>query len=716
MKQKGFTLVELLVVMVILGIITAISIPLVRNVRQSSSDKEYDTYMKSLKYGAKLYVDSYEEDLFGNEDSGCAIISYHDLKEKSLVKDFNKDGISCDTDDTFVRVVKNNKDYGYAVSIGCGKKADDGEVNVTYKNPKGGIGSIETCGVDATAIMTFSTDITNPNSFKYKNRSMKVIISSNTGIAGDPLIQYGFSEVEDGTTISHWEPLTINPESVDKQNNKILQGMTITATSSQISTPTGLTGKYYLILRVDRLKDPHGVNWASEGNSNYVYLGPYTLDNTKPDFQNSSIISSNTSYNDLKPKLDLQVKDELSADDEGSAKERLKMCVSFSTDSCGKNKNAFANYESYDPNKVLDKIKESLDGSKNKVFVTVVDPANNYRTNEFSYELASVITYNGNGNTGGSTSKTICNNNTDCPLRSNGFERTGYEFAGWYSAASGGIKYEATVQLSGNLNVYAHWNKKQYTITFHGNGNTSGSTDMKTCDFDSDCVLTANGFNKTGYNFIGWATSASGPKAYNNQATVRNLASSGNVDLYAVWEKKKCEFTWTTFTEISNSPCWRPRTAVIGKTAPFDASQCKTISIHLNYQSDYNCHDDDGCWGGQYYAFSIVVKNASTNAEIKRDGSPDFGRGMWRWETDRTLDLSSVSPSQLTNVYLQIDAGADCTDVNSQRYGFFSNYRTKSEFRYRSVGTSDSQIWWGGAPGNWSLRDNSNNFYSVTLR
>lgn len=58
-NRKGFTLVELLVTVLILGIVTGLSIPLIRNVQNNNKNREYIAYMDTMKYSAKLYVDSY---------------------------------------------------------------------------------------------------------------------------------------------------------------------------------------------------------------------------------------------------------------------------------------------------------------------------------------------------------------------------------------------------------------------------------------------------------------------------------------------------------------------------------------------------------------------------------------------------------------------------------------------------------------------------------
>ena len=77
----------------------------------------------------------------------------------------------------------------------------------------------------------------------------------------------------------------------------------------------------------------------------------------------------------------------------------------------------------------------------------------------------------------------------------------------------------------------------KYTIKFNGNGNTGGSTASVVCTVGQSCTLTSNGFTRTNYKFLGWATSASGAVTYTNGQSVTDLSTTGGatVNLYAVW-------------------------------------------------------------------------------------------------------------------------------------------------------------------------------------
>ncbi len=74
-----------------------------------------------------------------------------------------------------------------------------------------------------------------------------------------------------------------------------------------------------------------------------------------------------------------------------------------------------------------------------------------------------------------------------------------------------------------------------YTINYASNGG-SGSMSSTTCTVGSSCTLRSNSFTRSGYQFLGWATTSTGAPAYDNAESVTNLTSGGKtVTLYAKW-------------------------------------------------------------------------------------------------------------------------------------------------------------------------------------
>ena len=136
--------------------------------------------------------------------------------------------------------------------------------------------------------------------------------------------------------------------------------------------------------------------------------------------------------------------------------------------------------------------------------------------------------------------------------------RKGYTFGGWYnnSALTGNAVTTIAHGSTGDVELWAKWTSNTYTVHFDGNGATGGSMDNQTFTYDAAQNLTANAFTRafivtysyneaTGGNndatatatatFNGWATTADGTVAYTNQQSVRNLAATGTVNLYANW-------------------------------------------------------------------------------------------------------------------------------------------------------------------------------------
>lgn len=159
------------------------------------------------------------------------------------------------------------------------------------------------------------------------------------------------------------------------------------------------------------------------------------------------------------------------------------------------------------------------------------------------------IVFDGNGATDGTMGKQTCNVKEDVTLNANKFKRTNYVFTGWSTTKNGTKVYDNNASIQGGFNksdgqemtLYAVWKRAQYTITYLGNGATDGTMGKQTCNVGQEYKLLANKFSRTGYHFLGWSTSETGAKEYNDTASVTNLSTEdgANVKLYAVWGANK---------------------------------------------------------------------------------------------------------------------------------------------------------------------------------
>ena len=120
--------------------------------------------------------------------------------------------------------------------------------------------------------------------------------------------------------------------------------------------------------------------------------------------------------------------------------------------------------------------------------------------------------------------------------------RTGYTFVGWARTPyADGKDYDSgsVLEFTGeDVVLYAVWQANGYTVSYDPNG---GAGDMTSDEFSYGTAgsLSANKYEKTGFTFIGWATSANGEAVYADLAAVYNLTSelNANITLYAKWEK-----------------------------------------------------------------------------------------------------------------------------------------------------------------------------------
>lgn len=171
------------------------------------------------------------------------------------------------------------------------------------------------------------------------------------------------------------------------------------------------------------------------------------------------------------------------------------------------------------------------------------------------------VTYNVNGgNALSTTTKSVTYGSTYGTLATP--TRTGYTFDGWYTAASGGTKItsSSTVSTASNHTLYAHWTANTYTVTYNVNGGNALSTTTKSVTYDGTYGTLATP-TRTGYDFSGWYTAASGGSKIESTTKVSITA---NQTLYAQWTAKS--FTVTFNKNGGNTP------SVASKSVTYDST------------------------------------------------------------------------------------------------------------------------------------------------
>ena len=139
--------------------------------------------------------------------------------------------------------------------------------------------------------------------------------------------------------------------------------------------------------------------------------------------------------------------------------------------------------------------------------------------------------------------------------------RTGYDFAGWYTASSGGTRVTADtkVTLTEDQTLYARWTANTYKVTFKANGGSFADSITEksvTQTYDSNYKLPGETPTRAGYAFEGWYTSST---AGDQIAATTKMTTAGTQTLYAQWSKDNSVRVGNVVLESSS-------TAVYAKT------------------------------------------------------------------------------------------------------------------------------------------------------
>lgn len=123
----------------------------------------------------------------------------------------------------------------------------------------------------------------------------------------------------------------------------------------------------------------------------------------------------------------------------------------------------------------------------------------------------------------------------------------GYRFLGWYAGPQddAGL-YDWNTLLTGNVTVYAHWERLQANVVYDANGGTGSHANTTGWQYSDVTVPSdaSKSFKRDGYVFLGWDTQADGNgTAYKDGSQVP--LQDKDITLYAQWQPVFEQFTPT---------------------------------------------------------------------------------------------------------------------------------------------------------------------------
>jgi len=121
-NSKGFTLVELLATIAIMGMIMVMVTPSIINLQNSNKKKKFEYYAKTMVEAAKTYVQKEGEDITSlgvTNWIGCVDITYQDLLTNDLIKPFEDTDYTCDGK---IRFTRSSSGDTYNYNLVCNSK------------------------------------------------------------------------------------------------------------------------------------------------------------------------------------------------------------------------------------------------------------------------------------------------------------------------------------------------------------------------------------------------------------------------------------------------------------------------------------------------------------------------------------------------------------------------------------------------------------------
>ena len=123
MNKKGFTLVELILVITLMAVISVLVIPNILDALSSSKQQKYESLYKLVEKNMKLYNDKYSVDLWNNENTSFDFCEGDTQGCNSGIDKLKESGGDLNLDDCVINtmtITKNDAKYNYSLTMTCG--------------------------------------------------------------------------------------------------------------------------------------------------------------------------------------------------------------------------------------------------------------------------------------------------------------------------------------------------------------------------------------------------------------------------------------------------------------------------------------------------------------------------------------------------------------------------------------------------------------------
>ena len=283
-KEKGFSLVELLAVVVILGLLSTIAIIGVNAIIKNAEKQHYETQKNTLKMATQSYAQANRNVLPKSVGSSTNVNLKTLINQKYVEKLKTRQGKECDTEKSYVTVFKYSKDgYSYTPHLVCPGYEKELEENTnTGPTIEFLYNEVDKNTGKNTTPESFSNSL---NKTTYNNPTITLNIKSDNSVISYQYIIYKCESQANGTETCDTELKNSGSVAVARQKSQkatieIKEYLPGTLKLTVVSTDvTGVTSTKDSMLTIKPTKGPKCGETTGEGEKWITMNDPETSRN-----------------------------------------------------------------------------------------------------------------------------------------------------------------------------------------------------------------------------------------------------------------------------------------------------------------------------------------------------------------------------------------------------------------------------------------------------